>query len=99
MLIYIMPESLNNFDSFRSNIRTTKLLFDGLSPDGVMFSGNSLSNKKMLLPYDKESEHYKAVTANICNACDTLYDKTIVTKLPPFACLHHTILISDEVLC
>ena len=57
-------------------------MYDGLSPDRVIFSGNSVSNKKLHLLYD--SGHYIVITnlkgamakKYICNACDTLYDFT-----------------------
>ena len=60
------------------------IVFDGLNPDRVMFSGNSLSDKKLHLLYDRDSEHYNVITnpkgvmakQYICNGCDTLYDKT-----------------------
>jgi len=56
----------------------------GLYTDRVMFSGNSLSGKKLCLLCDRESEDYNVIT-NLkcatakrykCNGCDTLYDKT-----------------------
>jgi len=55
---------------------------DGLSPDRVLFIGNSLSNKILYLLYD--AGHYNVITnlkgaiakRYICNACDTLYDNT-----------------------
>jgi len=57
-------------------------VYDGLSRDRVLFSGNSLSNKKLYLLYD--SGQYNVITnlkgamtkRYICNACDTLYDNT-----------------------
>jgi hypothetical protein len=60
-------------------------VFDGLHPDRVMFSGNSLSDKIYLL-YNRASGHYDVITnlkgamdkRYICNGCDTLYDKTQV---------------------
>jgi hypothetical protein len=49
-----------------------------------MFSGNSLSAKKIYLLYDRDNGHYNVITnlkgamvkRYICNACDTLYGKT-----------------------
>jgi hypothetical protein len=60
------------------------IVFDGLHPDRVMFSGNSLSTKKLYLLYDRDNGHYDVITnlkgamakRYICNVCDTLYDKT-----------------------
>ena len=59
-------------------------MFDGLSPDRLIFSGNSLSAKKLYLLYDSDSGHHNVITnikaamgkRYICDACDTLYDKT-----------------------
>jgi len=60
------------------------IVLDGLYPDRVMFSGNSLSAKKLYLLYNRDSVHYNVI-ANlkgampkkyICNGCDTLYDHT-----------------------
>jgi hypothetical protein len=50
----------------------------------IMFSGNSVSEKKLYLLYDSDSGHYNVITnikaamskRYICNACDTSYDKT-----------------------
>ena len=74
---------------------------DGLNPDRVIFSGNSLSNKKLYLLYDVDSGHYNVITnlkaamakKYICNACDTLYDNShkcdkacsLCTATPPCA--------------
>ena len=56
------------------------VVFNGLNPDKVMFTGNSLSGKKLYLLYNADTKQYsvitniKAVMANryICNACDIL---------------------------
>jgi len=74
-------------------------VYDGLNPGRVIFSGNSLSNKKLYLLYDTDSGHYNVITnlkaamakKYICNACDTLYDKkhkcdkacSLCTATPP----------------
>ena len=55
---------------------------DGLSPDRIFFSGNSLSNMILYVIYD--SGHYNVITKlkaamakrYVCNACDKLYDFT-----------------------
>ena len=81
VLNYQMAGVLKNFDCFRNTFRITILLFDGLYPDRVMFSGNSLSAKKLYLIYGWESEHYNVITnlkgamakTYICNGCDTLH--------------------------
>jgi UDP-glucose 6-dehydrogenase len=57
-------------------------VFDGLHPDRVILSGNSLSAKKLYLLYDRDNGHYNVITTlngaiakkYICNACDMLYD-------------------------
>ena len=60
------------------------IVFDGLNPDRIMFSGNSSSAKKLCLLYDRDLEHYSVITnlkgdmakRYVCNGFDTLYDKT-----------------------
>ena len=60
------------------------IVYDGLSPDRLIFSGNSVSNKKLYLLYDADTGHYNVITnikaamakKYICNACDTLLDNT-----------------------
>jgi hypothetical protein len=49
----------------------------------VIFSGNSLSTKKLYILYDSETEHYVITNLTaamakkyICKGCDTLYDNT-----------------------
>ena len=57
-------------------------MYSGLSADGVICSGNSLSNKNLYLLYD--TGHYNLITKlkaamakrYICNACDTLFEFT-----------------------
>jgi len=60
-----------------------------------MFSGNSLSNKKLYLLYHANSENFNVIS-NIkvamakrcmCNACDTLYDKTNKRVKAEFLCI------------
>ena len=59
-------------------------MFDGLIPDRIMFSGNSLFDKKLNLLYDSNLGHYSVITnlkgamtkKYICNGCDTLYKNT-----------------------
>jgi hypothetical protein len=95
-----MAEVFENLSSFNSTLRITKLLFDGLHPDRVMFSGISLSATKLYLLYDRDNGHYDVITnltgamakRYICNACDTIYDYTSVTKFPPCVLLRHPVL-------
>jgi hypothetical protein len=62
------------------------IVYDGLSPDRPICSGNSLSDKKLYLLYDADSGYYSVITnikaamakKYICNACDALYDYTHV---------------------
>jgi hypothetical protein len=78
VLIYVTAEVLKNFARFKSIFRITKL-FDGLRPDRVMYSGNSLSAKKLYVLYNPDSRHYIVITnlkgamakRYICNGCDT----------------------------
>jgi hypothetical protein len=59
-------------------------VFDGLKPDRVIFSGKSVSTKKLYLLNDSDSRHYNVITnikaamakAYMWEACDTLYDNT-----------------------
>jgi hypothetical protein len=74
-------EELRQFQQYLSDY---KIVFFGLHTDRVMFSGNSVSNKKLYLLYDSDSGHYNVITnlkgamakKYICNGCDALYDKT-----------------------
>jgi len=75
-------EKLEQFQDHLSNYKI--VVFDGLSPDRLIFSGNSHSTKKLYLLYDPDSRHNNVITnikaavakRYICNGCDTLYDKT-----------------------
>jgi len=75
-------KELQQFQQYISDQKI--IVFDGLYPDRVMFSGNSLSAKKLYLLYDRDNEHYNVVTnlkgamakRYIYNGCDTLYDYT-----------------------
>jgi hypothetical protein len=75
-------EKLQYFQQYFSDYKI--IVFDGLHPDRVMFSGNSLSEKKLYLLCDRESGHYSVITnlkgamakTYMCNDGDTLYDKT-----------------------
>jgi hypothetical protein len=59
-------------------------VYDGVSPDRLIFSGNSLSDKKLYLLYDSHSCHCNIITnikaamakRYVCGACDTLHDNT-----------------------
>jgi hypothetical protein len=62
------------------------IVYDRLSPDRLIFSGNSLSDKKLHLLYDSGSGHYNLIT-NIkaamakmygCNACDATWYQRLV---------------------
>jgi hypothetical protein len=90
-------EELQQFQEYLSDYKI--IVYDGLSPDRLIFSGNSLSTKKLYLLYDSDSRHYNVITnikaamakRYICNACDTLYgfkhkcDKacSLCTATPP----------------
>ena len=75
--------SFKELEQFQNYLLDYKIImYDGLSPDRVLFIGNSFSKKKLYLLYD--SGHYNVITninaamakSYTCNACDTLYDKT-----------------------
>ena len=80
MWICLTAEALRNFGSFKNAFRATKL--SCLNPYRVMYSGNSLSAKKLNLLCDRDNEHYNVITnligamamRSICNGCDTLHD-------------------------
>jgi hypothetical protein len=72
---------LEKLEQFQEHLSDYKIIvYDGLSPDSLIFSGNSLSDKKLYLLYDADSGPYnvisniKAAIAKkyICNACDAL---------------------------
>jgi hypothetical protein len=75
-------EELQQFQQYLSDYKI--IVFDGLHPNRVMFSGNFLSDKKLYLLCNRDSGHYNVITnlkgamakTYICNGCDTLYDKT-----------------------
>jgi len=76
---------LNELEQFQNYLSDYKIVvYDGLNPDRIIFSGNSHSNNKLYLLYGTDSGHYNVITnlkaamakRYICNACDTLYDKT-----------------------
>ena len=57
-------------------------MFSGLSRDKIIFTGNSVSSKKLYLLYNADTKHNSVITnikaamakKYICNACDALYD-------------------------
>jgi hypothetical protein len=79
----LKSSGLEELEQFQECLSDYKIVvFDGLHPDRIMFSGNSISDKKLYLLYDSNSGHYNVMTnikaamakRYICNACDTLYD-------------------------
>jgi len=49
---------LNELEQFQDYLSDYKIIvYDGLNPDKVIFSGNSLSNKKLYLLFDADSGH------------------------------------------
>jgi hypothetical protein len=74
-------EELQQFQQYISDYKI--IVFDGLHPDRVMFSGNSLSDKTLYLLYDRDSGHYNVITnlkaqwlKSIYVTVVTLYDNT-----------------------
>jgi hypothetical protein len=75
-------DELQQFQEYLSDYKI--IVYDGLNPGRFMFSGNSVSAKKLYLLYDEKDKHYNVITnlqaamakKYICNACDTLYDFT-----------------------
>ena len=88
-------QELRQFQQHLSDYKI--IVFDGLNPNRVMFSGNSLSTKKLHLLY----EHYNVIT-NLKGAWRNstfvtgviLYItiRTNVTKFVPCVLLHHPVL-------
>jgi len=71
--------AFEEFQQFQQYLSDYKIIvFDGFYPDRVMFSGNSLSAKKLYLLYNWDSGHYNGITKlkaamakkYICNGCD-----------------------------
>jgi hypothetical protein len=85
-------EEPEQFQDYLSGYKV--IVYDGLSPDRLIFRGNSLSDKKLYLLYDADSGHYNVITnikaalakKCICNACDALYDKTHTCNKACFLC-------------
>ena len=75
-------DELQKFQDYFSDYKI--IVYDGLNPDRVMFSGNSVLAKKLHLLYDEKDKHCNVITnlkatmakRYICNACDALYDFT-----------------------
>jgi len=53
-------EELEQFQEYLSDYKI--VVFDGLNPDRVMFSGNSFSDKKLYLLYNADNRHYNVIT-------------------------------------
>jgi hypothetical protein len=49
-------DELRQFQEHLSDYKT--VVYDALNPDRVSFSGNSLSDKKLYLLFDRESGHF-----------------------------------------
>ena len=53
-------EELHHFQDYLSDYKI--IVYNGLSPDRHIFTGNSLSNKKLYMLYDADTGHYNAFT-------------------------------------
>ena len=54
---------LNELQQFQEYLSDYKIIvYDGLNPDRVIFSGNSVSAKKLYLLYDEKDKHYNVIT-------------------------------------
>jgi len=77
-------EELRQFQEYLSDYKI--IVFDGLYPNMVMFSGNSISAKKLHLLCDRDSGHYNVIInlrdamakKYICNGRHTPYNFTQV---------------------
>jgi hypothetical protein len=91
-------EEIQQFQEYLSDCKI--IVFDGLCPNRVKFSGNSISAKKLYLLYDRDSEHYNVITnlkdkmakKYICNDCDTNDKNTSEIKFAPCLLLRHPVL-------
>ena len=93
---------LNELEQFQNYLSDYKIIvYHGLSPDRVIFSGNSISNQKLYLLYDVDTGHYNVITnlkaamakKYICNVCGTLYNNSHkCEKLAPFVRRHRSVL-------
>lgn len=53
---------LEELQQFQEHLSRYKIIvFDGLNPDRLIFSGNTLSAKKLYLPYHSDSGHYNVI--------------------------------------
>ena len=53
-------KGLKQFQEYLSDYKI--VVFNGLNPDRVMFSGNSLSGKKLYLLCNADTKHYSLIT-------------------------------------
>jgi hypothetical protein len=75
-------EEIRQFQKYLSDCKI--IVFDGLSPNRLIFSGNSTSAKKLCWLYDSDNGHFNVITnikaamakRYICKGCDSLYDHT-----------------------
>jgi hypothetical protein len=90
-------EELQQFQEYLSEYKI--IVYDGLSPDRLIFIVNSLSDEKLYLLYDSDSGHYnlitniKAAMAKKYVTCMTPYMTTHinVTKLAPCVLLRRPV--------
>ena len=77
--------SLQELAQFQEYLSDYKIVvFSGRSTDKFIFTGNSVSSKKLYLLYNADTKHSSVITnikvamakKYICNACDALYDFT-----------------------
>jgi hypothetical protein len=78
---YKLHRPVEELQQFQDHLSDYKIMiYDGLSPDRLIFSGNSLSDKKLYLLYDSDTGHYYVITnikadmakKFVCNAWDTI---------------------------
>jgi hypothetical protein len=75
------PKKIVHFQNYLFGYKI--IVYDCLSPYRYICNGNCLSNKKLCLLHDADSEHFSVITnlkavitkKYICNACDTLYSE------------------------
>jgi hypothetical protein len=90
---------IQEFQPFQAYLSDYKIsVYDGLSPNRLIFSRNSFPDKKLYLLCELDWGHFNVITdmkdgmaKKVCNVCDALYDHThkcdkacsVYTATPP----------------
>jgi len=74
-------EELEQFQEYLTNYKI--VLFYGLKPHRIMFSGNSLYDKKLYLLYNSDTRHYNVFTLRLLRQ-----KRACVTRVTPYTTIH-----------